>query len=416
MQRFINAFTDFKKLDGLSILMSTVLGKGLNFLLSFIIIALLSADEYGQAIYALNIVSFAMPFAGFGAYQGILRFGALSKSQTDKKQLFFYGLKKGIQFSLVVIAIFWGLSIYFGTKVENGEFLIRIISFQILSFTIFEAIKSYARIHHLNKTYAGMELMLFCIQFVVGIALGYLFGGQGYLFALVISPILAGIYYYFKLKLTQATASVNKHNDFWKHSIFTSISNIASQLLYLIDIFLIGQVIQEATAENIAYYKAATLIPFNLSFIPLAYIHATFVKVTQNTNNKPALAGFLKNYFALFLPLGLALVGVLYFAGDFIFEFVKPEYRIAVPAYQYLCLGVLGTFLLRVPFGNLLSAIGKAQWNTTGSVIILMINVVANYFAIKFYGITGAAMTTASLLWLSGIGFALAFFYWFKKK
>ena len=189
MEKLLRAVTDFKNQDGLSVLGATVVSKGLNFLLSFFIIKILSTEAYGNAIYALNIVSFAMPLAGLGAYQGILRFGALATSQKEKKELFFYGLLKGLLFSLGIVGGLYAISYYFKLQNPIGGTLIQLIAFQVITYTFYEALKSYVRIHHFNKAFAGLDFSLFTIQFALGISLGYLFGGRGYLTALVVLTI-----------------------------------------------------------------------------------------------------------------------------------------------------------------------------------------------------------------------------------
>lgn len=415
MQRFLKTLNDFKNQDGFYVFGSTIAGKSLNFLLSFIVIEILSAESYGQAIYAVNAIAFIMPFAGFGAYTGVLRFGALLHSEDEKRELFQHALKKGLLFSSLLILLFWILSPYIGSDFEDSSLFIKIVSFQVISFTFFELVKSYVRIIHQNKLFAGMDFSLFVIQFVLGITLSYYLHGKGYLIALVSSPLLAGFYYFFKLKLFRKPQLPHstQQASFWSYSIYTSIGGLASQLLFLIDIFLIGYLLVDA--EQVAYYKAATLIPFNLSFIPLAYIHTTFVNVSKNSDNKQWLLQYLKGYYSIFIPVGIALTGTLFLAGDFIFSFLKPEYLNSVPPYKVLLIGIFGSFLFRVPFGNLLPAIGKAKWNTAVSIIILSINLPANYFAIKHYGIIGAAYTTTFLMWLSGIINLILFLIWKKR-
>ena len=64
--------------------------------------------------------------------------------------------------------------------------------------------------------------------------------------------------------------------------------------------------------------------------------------------------------------------------------------------------GSLGAHLLRVPFGNLLSAVGKADWNTYINVIVLLLTVLACWYFIPLYGINGAATAMAIMMWVSG--------------
>jgi len=65
--------------------------------------------------------------------------------------------------------------------------------------------------------------------------------------------------------------------------------------------------------------------------------------------------------------------------------------------------GVFGILIFRGLYGNLLSALGKAQVNYWIAFVALIINIPANYYLIPRYGILGAAITSSSLMWLSSL-------------
>ena len=79
-------------------------------------------------------------------------------------------------------------------------------------------------------------------------------------------------------------------------------------------------------------------------------------------------------------------------------------------------LGVCGILILRGLFGNLLSSIGKAHLNfyITGTALIL--NIICNYYLIPALGIKGAAITSASLMWCTGIASAILFWIFYTKR
>lgn len=83
-----------------------------------------------------------------------------------------------------------------------------------------------------------------------------------------------------------------------------------------------------------------------------------------------------------------------------------------IDSFNILITGVFGILILRGLFGNLISSIGKAQVNFYITSIALLLNVVSNYYLIPKYGIKGAAITSAILMWFTGIGSAL-FFWWY---
>jgi O-antigen/teichoic acid export membrane protein len=58
---------------------------------------------------------------------------------------------------------------------------------------------------------------------------------------------------------------------------------------------------------------------------------------------------------------------------------------------------------------------GKASTNYWIALIAIFINLVLNYFLIPRYGIFGAAITSAILMWFTGLASTLLFFFYYKK-
>ena len=77
--------------------------------------------------------------------------------------------------------------------------------------------------------------------------------------------------------------------------------------------------------------------------------------------------------------------------------------------------GVMGALLLRIPLGNILVAVGWPKINALNSFIILILNLIFSYIFITRNGLVGAAVVTASMMWLSGI-LSLIAFVWYLKE
>ncbi|MDZ7614381.1 MAG: hypothetical protein U5K51_12285 [Flavobacteriaceae bacterium] len=82
-------FKGFVQRSGPGILVSTVLARGLTFFASWLALKLLPGDTLGLILFAVSILAFFIPFAGFGASQGLLRYGAL-RGGCKRKRPFFY--------------------------------------------------------------------------------------------------------------------------------------------------------------------------------------------------------------------------------------------------------------------------------------------------------------------------------------
>ena len=111
----------------------------------------------------------------------------------------------------------------------------------------------------------------------------------------------------------------------------------------------------------------------------------------------------------------LILVGSYLFASEILSIFGE-EYMMYSDSFFILIIGIIGIFMLRGVYGNLLASIGRIEVNYYIISIALIINIISNQYLIPIYGIKGAAITSAILMWFTGILSWLCFAYLYKKK
>ena len=70
---------------------------------------------------------------------------------------------------------------------------------------------------------------------------------------------------------------------------------------------------------------------------------------------------------------------------------------------RVLLFGSLGSHVLRIPLGNLLSALGRANWNTWANVVVLLVTTACCLWRIPDHGLMGAAQVMSAMLWASGM-------------
>ena len=232
---------------------------------------------------------------------------------------------------------------------------------------------------------------------------------MAYISVFVSLPLLIGLYHV-KLKGRGIPKIPVK---FYSYGMWAGVGAIATQLMYSLDVFLVGKLIQDST--QVALYRTASIIPIALFFIPNSYITTHYADLAKNSLDKVFLVSFAKDYTKLFSILGIVLGALLYFLSNFIISLLfGQEYIEAAYLFKILIIGMIGAFIFRIPFGNLLAAVGKSNWNAGVAFTILGLNGVLNYFAIKAWGIVGAAIVTSSLLWISGIVSLLLFVRYLK--
>ena len=396
---------------------SIIISKALSFALSIFVVKHLTTNDFGNISYSYNIISFIVPFMGFGIFQSLGRFAPIANSQLEKRRLFKFTFWRGVVASLIIVFILILLAGVITNSLPNAKEYLIYLSFLVLSLFILESVKLLYRVYNLNKLFAYIEIGHSFLLVVLGIILTYFFDGVGYVFALLISPLIVALFLTLKNKLYTKTPptkySKSEKLTLWKYGFFTSIGGLTSKLLFSIDILMIGYLLKDET--DVALYKAATLIPFSLLFIPNGFIQTDFVKLTREYQNKTYLKKYILNYLKLFGLISIVISGLLVVFSKPLMQFFGTEYFKAHTLIPVFAIGIIGAFMFRNLFGNLLDAIGWAKTSATLSSSILILDVILNYFLVKEYGIIGAAYSTSILLWLSGILSATAILIYLKR-
>lgn len=413
IKEYINGFINR---SGSYVLFSTMAARVLSFLGSWIALQLIEAKELGVILFAYGIVQFIIPIGGFGLHQSLIRYGALLKSEDEKQQLFNYVLKKGIVASIAIILVLVGIGYFIPFQFDKTYGYFSILSLSILTVFILEIIKIQFRLQHKNRLYAITEFWYNIILTGLIFGLSYLFQGMGYIIALIVSPVLTALFFIKKLNVKLHIKNNLKITNlsFWKYGFFGGLSSVVTQLLILIDIILIGYLIDDPVA--VTNYRYISIIPFSLLFLPRVFITTDFVTFTEKIHQKDYINRYIKNYMLFFGVVSILLLLFSYFFAEQILYIFGVEYMNYADSFLILIMGIVGIYIFRGLFGNLLSSIGKIELNYYIISIAIVINIISNYYLIPLYGIKGAAITSAILMWFTGILSWLSFLYFFRKN
>lgn len=417
-----DAFRSFEQRGGIYIFFSTILLRIIQFVLGIMIIRLLSKEDYGNLSYAFSITQLIVPFSGAGLYLSLLHFGPIQKSHEDRLKLFAHTLQRGFAWSLVLLAAVIVLSVPLSLKMPGALIYLRLFSFYVVSYFFFYSLISLLRIKKRNKAYAaallGNSALVFGLS-LLGIFLG---GGKGYAIGFVTAPALTALIILLTLKgKDKESYGLFRRIDglpvgsweYTKYGLYTGLGNIASQMAWQLDAIMIGIILAQST--EVAVYKAASLIPFSLIFIPSVFMQTDFVYIAEKFDQKKYLIAYYKKYLAVFALITAAVMAVWYAGGARIVRIFGPEYIEARPLIDILMINVVSTFLLRVPLGNMLAAVGKAKWNSYSAVAMLVINVILNLLLIPRFGVRGAAYATVTAISLSSLLNLFLFFVYLKQ-
>ena len=390
-------------------LFATIISRLVSLLASWVALQFIDNSSLGVVLFSYNLILFLLPISGLGLPQSLIRFSALNQNKEDRNSIFLYVLKYGFLSSLGMILLVIISSFFVPFQFEKTQFYVIILSFLILPSFLFEVIKAQLRLNHDNKNFAYSEFLFSIIFITLITSLTFYLKEIGYIISLLLAPILTSLFFVKKLKIRakQIKKLPELNFSFWKYGFFASLSNMVTQLLFVIDILLIGYLTKDA--EMVTNYKYISLIPFSLLFLPRVFINTDFVTFTEKIKDKKYIINYIKSYMLLFLLISILLIIVSYFFGSFILRLLDAGFAEYHATFFIMIVGVCGIFIFRGLFGNLLSAIGKADVNYYIALIALFLNLISNYYLIPELGIKGAAITSAILMWVTGVTSAICF-------
>lgn len=402
------------------IMLSNILTTLFNFLSGIILVRIISKGEYGIYTYAYNLMSYFLMFSGLGLTSGTFQLCCENNQNKPKMYAVFrYGFSRGFIVNILMAGAIFVYSQIVDSSISRAQFYLSLLAFVPTAMLCFEFTGAYFRSDYRNKGYAALYILNAVLNCVISIAGAYKFGAVGIILANYLAPITSILFIGLNTDLKQrwrGPALERKLRvDLWKLSLVAMASNAISQLLYLIDISMIGTFIRQE--EMIASYRIGVTIPTAMNFIPQAiitYIYPYFVNhiddiVWTKKRVKKLLAGS-----CVFFGL---IAAVLFCLADFIVPTVfGAQYYDAVPIFRMLSVSFFFQAAFRTIFGNLLCTQRKFTFNLIESIIAGIINIVGDYIFIQQFGVLGVALTTLIVMAFSGIVSGVYYWYSLNKK
>lgn len=363
-----------------------------------------SEADYGLYAYAMGLVASAVPFMGFGAYQAFVRYSALAPSQSAKfalhRHAFGWGLLGSAGLSLLVSS----LAPWICSDLPDSVSILRILAWVMASTFIMEHTKGLARALHLNRMSAHVDLT-FAILLVAGAFFGTrTFGIEGYAVAVVASPVVASLPFMARLGAHRMALGrvQNGMEGFWSYGLHTAVGSMFGQALFAVDVYLLGRLWVESP-DDLAVYRVAWLIPLATQVLPSAVAATDFVRNAAMSDDPAGIRSYILGYWKSVGLLSLFALSAVAAFAPLLLSVFGPGYPRGADWMRIMLVGALGAHLLRVPMGNLLSALGRARWNTWTSGGVLVLAVAGCAWRIPTHGLLGAAQVMAAMLWVNGL-------------
>ena len=401
---------------------SNILNKIMIFAGGIFLVRILNKQDFGLYSYSQNLLEIFLLINGFGITEGLLQYGSKTRKRIKKEKYVKYSLKIGLLSNIFIFLLLILFLIFGKVKIYEAKKILLMMSLLPIFNTFFSIIQIKLRIELKNREMAKISNVNTFLN-ILGMLIGaYFYGLYGLIIGKYVGIILSIFYSFRYIKYTFIrwkkieALSQEKKKDIQKFSFIALINNSISQILYIIDIFLIGYLIADKLI--LASYKIATLIPVALNFIPISVMIYIYPYFAQNSND---IKWIRENYtnllkYSFFINIFISFILVLF--SKTIIRFVFGEnYLDAQLPFVILSVGYFFSATLRIPSGNIINAIGKIKFNFYNTLISGIVNIVLDIYFIKKIGSIGASYATLLVFIISGIiGNIFLFKYLYSKN
>lgn len=410
MKRYKELLVKLKKTGFFSIFLSSVFSKVIVFFGGILIVRVLSQGDYAKYTLVLNAFSLLCIFGDFGASSASLQFMTEEEQKNNNKSetYFSYGLKVAMIAGLIAGALIL-LSDWFypfkNQEIANLTKLLCMIPFLTYPSGLFS---SLLRSKQQNNRFSLLQILSSFIHYAVIIPLiliwsliGALVAQYCYtLFILIAAIIISKKYIKFRCKPTDITKEEKK--KFLKLSFASQINSSLSNLLYTIDIFLIGVLI--TSSNDLAIYKVSTIIPSALAFLPYCFIIYIFPYFIINNQSKNWLSINLKRI----LKYGSIIYGIItlllicssYYLVLFLYG---KEYLASVLPFNILLIGFFFEAVFTMPSANIIYSQKKVKINILINVLAIIVNFILDVIFILVMGYIGVAVATVLVKFITAM-------------
>ena len=166
-----------------------------------------------------------------------------------------------------------------------------------------------------------------------------------------------------------------------------------------------------------ASYSVASKIPFAMAFIPSAVMVFAYPYFAKNNSNRTWVKSMYLKMTGLLGIFNLVVVVVLILIAPYLISFLfGDQYDDAVLIFRVLMLSYFMNSTFKIPSGNIIITQMKIKFNTVVAVVSGALNIGLNVLLTMKLGSIGAAITTTTIIALSGIAnFVYMLYLLFRK-
>lgn len=420
MGELINKGRTLLKTGFFHIFGSSVINKIIGFLSSVVLVRILSKVEYGVFTYAWNIYSIILLFNGMGIESGVLQMSSEhSGDEQYGSRVSNYGVRFGVKFDILLVGAILLVGLFAPLKIEASRNIMVMLCFLPMVQLLYLMTTSFLRAQKRNQEYARLTIINTALVFVISAGCAFLFREKGLVIGYYVAYLASfgiGIIWY-KVRIINHDGPIEEDDkkSLLKISAITMCNNGLSQMMYLLDVFVLGIVDPQETI--LASYKVATMIPSALAFIPLSLIIYLYPYFAEHRGDGKWC---LQKYKQILIGMGglnLFISATMFIGAPLIVKLLfGVEYLDCVPIFRLLSVNYFFSGTFRILSGNLLVTQRKLKFNLIVAVIACSVNIIADYFFIQWWGAIGAAIATCSVVLLTSIMNTVYLVYTFRKN
>lgn len=377
---------------------SSIIVKIIGFMSSIILIRVVTKEEYGIFTVAWNIYSIAMLASGFGASYAILQIGCENSNSVQKKNsIYQYGLNYGFKANIIIGTVVFALGLFFPFSISAAAPLMCMMCVLPLVQFFVEYQSIYFRVEKNNRAYAISNIINVALVLLFSVIGAYAVREKGFIvgryIAYIILVVIGASVWKVPIKFKKIDLPQKEEKDFLHVALVSMVNGGISQLLYLIDVFVLGIVVPNESL--IASYKVATIIPTALSFIPTALVTYIFPYFTEKRNDGKWCLKKYGQVTAIMTVVNGMIAGVLCIGAPIIIKLMYgQQYIDALVPFRILAINYFFSGTFRAIAGNLLVTQRKLGFNTFVAVVSGSLNIVLDVVLIMKMGSIGAALAT----------------------
>lgn len=391
----------------IQIFSSSFINKVIQFGILMFLTRIIGKNLYGKLSYAQTILNIFLLLEGLGMVSSSLQYCSMQKMEEKKLSYFKYAVKIGSLFNVLIAVAIIVYTRFFTLPVKGSTEILFYFSLIPLMTIFFNEIQTLLRVDFRNTAYSSLAVINTSLYFVGNIFLGKYLSIKGIVIGRYLSYIISiaiGIYLVRnqlrKMRKIQYP-EIGERKEFLKCSIVTCLTNATSLFLLMMDTFFVGLIIKDSSV--VASYTVASLIPLNLTFIPMSIITFIYPYFARHWNDRK----WIKDKYTIFVKymfiINIIITVILLVFAPYILKLFPKQYGDSITNFRILSVGYLIAGTFRIPSGNIMASMKLVKVNFYNSIITGLVNIVFNIVLIMNFGSVGASISTVLAYALSGI-------------